>query len=43
MHYIARKFTNLVGVVADSERAKFNIVVSIKNPGRYQLPVAPRG
>ena len=37
MHYIARKFTKLVGVVADSERAKFNTVVSKEKDGRYQL------
>ena len=37
MHYIARTFTKLVGVIADSERAKYNTLVSVEKNDRYQL------
>ena len=41
MHYIARKFTELVGVVAE----KISTVVSIEKNRRYQLttPFTVRG
>ena len=29
-HCVARKFTKLIGVVADSERSKYNILISIE-------------
>ena len=36
-HYVARKFTKLLGVVAEAERAKYNSLISVERNGLYQL------